>query len=93
MILRVLVGKRRCPADWTTEYTGYLVTDATIWDDHYRSTFECVDDNPEGVPGKGKVEDAAMFFHVSAQCSGKGGLNYCPPYQEKRELSCVVCTK
>ena len=87
------VGKIRCPADWTVEYIGYLVSEATVWSDHHRSTFECLDSSPESAPNSSTMQEAAFFHHVSAQCSGKGGLNYCPPYKEKRELSSVVCTK
>ena len=38
-------AKTRCPTDWTVEYVGYLMSHTG------RSMYECVDINPESVPG------------------------------------------
>ena len=54
------------------------------------STFECVDHNPESVPGSIANTDGGMFFHVEVQCNY--GLP-CPPYDSEKEVTCVVCTK
>ena len=41
-------AKTQCPTDWTVEYVGYLMSeDRSV----YRTTYECVDINPESVPG------------------------------------------
>ena len=76
-----------CPSSWTREYYGYLMAQ------HYgyhRSTFECMDQSPQSVPGSIANTDGALFYHVEVKC------NYgipCPPYDTQKEVMCVVCTK
>ena len=40
---------RNCPKTWTKEYEGYLMSSYIT---NQRSTFECVDETPEGINGK-----------------------------------------
>ena len=78
-----------CPSSWTREYYGYLMAERTH-PNHARSTFECVDHNPQTVPGTRRNTNGALFFHVEVKC------NYeipCPPYDTQKEVTCVVCTK
>ncbi|XP_067929603.1 short-chain collagen C4-like [Watersipora subatra] len=80
-------GKRTCSEGWTKEYEGYLMTS------DYRQgpkTFECVDESPEYIDGEGSNHDGALFYFVRTQCS-RGGQ--CPPYVDKQELTCVICSK
>ena len=56
---------------------------------HYRNTFECVDKDPESIPGSAASTDGALFYHVEATCNGLP----CPPYDTQKELTCAVCTK
>ncbi len=56
-----------------------------------RSMFECVDKGQESVPGSHANTEGALFYHVEANC-GTAGLP-CPPYNDYKELNCVVCTK
>ena len=56
---------------------------------HPRSTYECVDQNPESVPGGAGNQNEASFYHVQVTCGGIA----CPPYTAGRELACAVCTK
>ena len=82
-------AKTRCPTDWTVEYVGYLMADNNSHDG--RSRYECVDKDPESVPGlnaSGRSSPVAYFQHVESVC---GGLS-CPPYYAERELTCVVCS-
>ena len=37
-----------CPTSWTREYDGYLMTE---YDPHYRSSYNCIDVNAEGIQG------------------------------------------
>ena len=56
---------------------------------HHRSTFECVDQSPQSVPGSIANTHGALFYH-EVPC------NYgipCPPYDAQKEVTCVVCTK
>ncbi|CAI8046523.1 Short-chain collagen C4 (Fragment), partial [Geodia barretti] len=48
--LLMIPAKVNCPTNWTTEYTGYLMTEY-YGPDHHRSTFECVDKDPESIAG------------------------------------------
>ena len=79
-----------CPADWTREYYGYLMT-AHSNSRHYRTMFECVDKSQESLPYSVGDTHGAVFYHVEASC-GFGHLP-CPPYNAGDELNCVVCTK
>ena len=84
--LLMIPAKVNCPTNWTTEYTGYLMTERY---NHYRSTYECVDKDPESVSGlNGQDDNNAVFYHVEPQCSGLS----CPPYESGKELTCVVCS-
>ena len=52
--------------------------------------FECVDEDHESLPGSHADTIGASFHHVEADCNR--GLP-CPPYNNHKELNCVVCTK
>ena len=82
----MIPGKTSCPSSWTQEYNGYLMTERYT---HHRSTYECIDQNPESVPGGGGDQNIDLFYHVEATCTGIA----CPPYTVGRELTCAVCTK
>ena len=81
----MIPGKTVCPSSWTREYYGYLMAEQQ---NHHRSTFECVDQSPQSIPGSASNTDGALFVHVEARCAG-----ICPPYINGRELTCTVCTK
>ena len=85
----MIPAKTQCPSSWTREYYGYLMTERENVG-HRRSSFDCVDVNPDVVPGGSGNTNGALFYHVIASCSR--GLQ-CPPYQASRVVSCTVCTK
>ena len=82
----IIPAKTQCPLLWTREYYGYLTAER---DSHYRSSFECVDRNPEAIPGSSSNVEGALFYYVGGNCNGLA----CPPYEDTRILSCTVCTK
>ena len=83
----VIPAKVHCPTNWTVEYTGYLMTEYRT---DYRSTCECVDKDPESVPGLNKWSgNSARFRHVEIVCSGLS----CFPYDAEKELTCIVCSR
>ena len=85
--LLMIPAKLTCPTNWTMEYQGYLMAD---YHGHKRnSMFECVDKNAQAIPGGAKDTNGALFYNVETKCVGI----LCPPYDEQRELACVVCTK
>ena len=81
----MLPAKTSCPTSWTTEYTGYLMTE---YHGHKRTMYECVDRSQESVPGSQANTNGALFYHVEANCNGL----QCPPYDAQKELTCAVCT-
>ena len=85
----MIPAKTQCPSSWTREYYGYLMSEREH-SGHRRSSFDCVDVNPDVVPGGSGDTDGSLFQYVVATCNS--GLQ-CPPYQANRVVSCVVCTK
>ena len=87
----MIPGTSMCPdSSWTREYFGYLVSERHDgFSTHHRTTFECMDVSPEGIPGSGANTNGALFYFVESTCNGIS----CPPYEAAAELSCVVCTK
>ena len=76
-----------CPSSWTREYKGYLMTHYYI---HKKNAvYECVDENPESIPGGSANNDGALFYFTVSTCNGLP----CPPYVENKAITCVVCTK
>ena len=35
----MIPAKTRCPSTWTLEYTGYLMSDASLWNDSQRTMY------------------------------------------------------
>ena len=79
-------AKSVCPSSWTREYYGYLTTE---YKTHQRSSFNCIDVDPDVLAGGTGSTNGALFYHVLSTCNGF----QCPPYQANRALSCTVCTK
>ena len=86
-VAKVMIpGTYECIDGWTREYSGWLVSE---WVNNYRTTFICLDKDAEARPGRGGGQDTARIVTVEASCNGLP----CPPYDSRREISCVVCTK
>ena len=85
-VVYIVPARDDCPSGWTLEYKGYLMSERYS---HYRNTFECVDKDPESIPGSAANTNGALFYHVEATCNGLP----CPPYDPQKELTCAVCTK
>jgi len=85
----MIPAKTRCPLLWTLEYSGYLMSSSRHLSHIYRTMYECVDKNPDSVPGSAPDTNGALFYHVEASCNGMA----CPPYDPQKELTCAVCTK
>ena len=82
----MLPVKYTCPSGWTREYYGYLMPN---YYQEATSEFTCVDIAFKSVPGSSAVQSGLLFHFVEGRC----GSLPCPPYNNKRELSCAVCTK
>ncbi len=84
----MLPAKPTCPPSWTLEYAGYLMSTHRS-SNHHRTMYECVDKDPDCIPGSAGNTDGAVFYHTEANCNGMP----CPPYDPQKELTCAVCTK
>ena len=82
----MIPAKTSCPTSWRKQYDGYIMADHI---QHYRRMFVCIDRAQESFPGTGASNDGALFYHAEADCTNLP----CPPYNNDRELNCVVCTK
>ncbi|KAF6036697.1 hypothetical protein EB796_004992 [Bugula neritina] len=84
----MIPAKRSCPAGWTQEYEGYLMSAY----EHFQtsSTYECVDSHPEYVRGAEMNNDGSLMVFVKLDCITAGA---CSSYDSNLELSCVVCSK
>ena len=84
----MIPAKTQCPTHWTLEYIGYLGSE--YYNRNSRTMYECVDKDPESVPGSAGVTEPRTFFQlVEPYCIGLS----CPPYDAEKELTCVVCTR
>ena len=85
----MIPAKTECPSSWIREYYGYLMAEHQ-GSNRLRSSFDCVDVNPDTVPGGGGDSSGVLAYHVTATCND--GLP-CPPYVANKVVTCVVCTK
>ena len=84
----MIPAKTQCPTLWTLEYIGYLMSG--YYNHAGRTMYECVDKDPESVPGLNSASNSTAYFVlVEPQCNGLS----CPPYDAEKELTCVVCTR
>ena len=87
----MIPAKTTCPSSWTREYHGYIMSSYKGLG-MGRLMFECVDEDQESLIGSTSApKQGGILNHVEAFC-GADGLT-CPPYDENKEINCVVCTK
>ena len=84
----MIPAKTTCPTGWRKEYAGYIMT-SYMGVGRSRTTFECIDQNAEAIPGTTGRYRGSILHYVEAHCSGMP----CPPYDAEKELACVVCSK
>ncbi|XP_069135188.1 uncharacterized protein [Argopecten irradians] len=84
----MIPAKTTCYSGWTKAYSGSLA--AGEYAHKAASQYVCVDGQAQDLDGGGDANhDGKLFFAVRAQC---GSLR-CPPYEQNKYLSCVVCLK
>ena len=84
-------GSYSCPSGWNREYHGFVMSEKH---NHHRTSTICVDSYPGAVPGTSTNEKSggqAWFLTVS--CPYSNSELACGPYEDRRILSCAVCTK
>ncbi|XP_021359347.1 short-chain collagen C4-like isoform X2 [Mizuhopecten yessoensis] len=84
----MIPGRTQCYPGWTEAYHGEL---ASGYHGHAAaSQYVCVDQDPQTLPAGGTHdENGKLFYGVKAKC----GSLPCPPYEDGKFLSCVVCMK
>ena len=85
----MIPAKTKCPTTWTLEYSGYLMSGTRIHSNRHRTTYECIDKDPDSVAGSASNTNGVVLYLVEANCNGM----LCPPYDPQKELTCAVCTK
>lgn len=83
----MIPAKTSCPSSWTKEYGGYLV--AEYYTHKKNVAYECLDKDPECIPGSQKDTNGALLYFVKSTCTGFK----CPPYKNGGVVTCVVCTR
>ena len=84
----MIPGTDLCPGGWTTEYTGWLMSER--YSHKGRTMYVCVDKDAQAVPHLGANKDSTLMFHTTVDCDF--GIP-CPPYEDSKDLACVICTK
>ncbi|XP_060070143.1 short-chain collagen C4-like [Ylistrum balloti] len=84
----MIPARTTCYSGWTKAYGGSL---ASGYYGHYAATeYVCVDEHAQPVAGGAdRDDDGVLFFGVKAFC---GSLR-CPPYEQDKYITCVVCMK
>ncbi|OWF47534.1 short-chain collagen C4-like [Mizuhopecten yessoensis] len=84
----MIPGRTQCYPGWTEGYHGELASG--YYNHAAASQYVCVDQHPQALPAGGNHnEDGKLFYGVKAKC----GPLPCPPYEDGKFLSCVVCMK
>jgi len=86
-ILNMVPAKTQCPDGWTTEYAGYLASEAQD-NARKRSSYICWDEASEVAAGE-TSQNQAVIYSVQVLC----GSLPCSLYPNGRELTCIVCSK
>ena len=82
----MIPARLTCPDGWTKEYSGYLMAQHRT---QTRTTYVCVDNDPEVIEGGAANQNGVLFYNVEAVC----GSLPCPNYVDGWEVTRVVCTK
>jgi len=82
----MIPAKTQCPDGWTTQYAGYLGSEARA--NGHRSSYVCWDEAPEVAAGA-TAQNQALVYPVEVIC----GSLPCSIYLTGRELTCIVCSK
>ena len=85
----MIPARTQCPDGWTTQYAGYLASEARVDRTiRARSSYVCWDEAPEIAVG-GTQQNQAVIYHVQVFC----GSLPCSVYPTGKELTCIVCSK
>ncbi|XP_069107039.1 uncharacterized protein [Argopecten irradians] len=83
----MIPGRVNCYPGWVEAYHGNLASG--YFDHKAASQYICLDGAPEIVEGGNANDDGKLLYGVISKC----GSLPCPPYEDDKFLSCVVCLK
>ncbi|XP_033748072.1 short-chain collagen C4-like [Pecten maximus] len=84
----MIPARTECYSGWMKAYSGSLASG--YYNHKAASQYVCVDEHAQPLDGGADSnDDGKLLFAVKAKC---GSLR-CPPYEEDKYLSCVVCMK
>ncbi|XP_070174281.1 uncharacterized protein [Littorina saxatilis] len=83
----VIPGTNACTVGWTKEYSGYIMAGYPGYPGS--SEFICVDSEIVHVHGSQTNDDENDLYYTHAKC----GALPCPPYEDEKIVTCVVCSK
>ncbi|XP_036357868.1 uncharacterized protein LOC115210429 [Octopus sinensis] len=83
----MIPGRKECVGKWKMEYSGYLMSE--YYKHAGRTEYICVDKEAEADTKGYENKNGALLYHVQAVV----GSLPSPPYENYRELTCVVCSK
>ncbi|CAI9721809.1 Hypothetical predicted protein [Octopus vulgaris] len=83
----MIPGRKECVGKWKMEYSGYLMTE--YYKSAGRTEYICVDKEAEADTKGYENKNGALLYHVQAMV----GSLPSPPYENYREITCVVCSK
>ncbi len=87
----MIPARSACPTGWTTEYSGYLMSQATIQE---RTEYVCVQlVSPDRVSIETGAGGRVHFVTVDCENGFRCNQDSDTSYLAERELSCVVCSR
>lgn len=82
----MIPARAACPNGWKLEYHGYLMSGKSSHP--AASEFICVDAAFEQRPGSILNQEGKLLYYTLAYC----GSLPCPPYLERKVITCAVCS-
>ena len=79
-------GTLTCPMGWNLQYFGHI---AAAHYTHYATEYICMDNDLEDLVGGSANANGHLFHLTRTRC----GAMPCPPFEDGRTLTCVVCSK
>lgn len=83
----MLIGNNTCPSSWTTEYTGYLVSEQET-SGRTGKGYACLKENPDLIDNSSGKTNTATVNLVEHEC----GALPCGTYTNYQEVACIVCS-
>ena len=83
----MIPARTSCYSGWTRQYYGYLGAGHNIH--KAGSEYICVDRNAEAITRGRSDDNGKILRSVRTSC----GSLPCPPYENDKSVTCVVCSK